>query len=133
MLPRIQALVVTINKVNSDFYESSLLPVDELKEFSLRSLECSWDLDELKTILHRTPKVEKLSLKILSLYDSRLGAGDEFFSLLSSLPLKVFNYILFFYRDYSIGPRIIISTWQQHSQESIRLESDNTNASILYT
>jgi hypothetical protein len=80
-LPKIHSLEVIIERSGFKIpKEHHLLPASELKHFCLRSLSCSWDLDELTTILHRIPNVEKLSIKIVSVDDSRLVVGHEFFS-----------------------------------------------------
>jgi hypothetical protein len=134
ILPRIHCLDASIN--NSHFEisgERQLLPVKDLKNFCLRAFKCSWDLDQLTTILNRIPNVEELSIKIFGLNDSRLVVGHEFFSQLSSLPLKVFNYVLFFSPDSSIDRTMILSNWQQYRPELIGIESGDLNGSILYT
>jgi hypothetical protein len=134
VLPRIHVLDVIIKSSYFEFVdETPLLPVCELKDFSLKSLECSWDLEELTTILKRIPNVATFSLKILTISDPRLVSGDEFFSELSTLSLKVFNYTLFFFCEPSIEQTMIISTWQQRRQEIIQIESDVRGGSLLYT
>jgi hypothetical protein len=132
-LPKIHFLDVTINKIDLAFIEDhQLLPACELKEFFFRSMNFSWDFDELKTVLNRIPNVENLSIRILTEDDSRLVIGHEFFSQLSTLPLKIFNYILF-YLDCSIDQTTIISTWQQFRREMIYVENDNKFGCVLYT
>jgi len=131
-LPKIHFLDVNINRTELIFLEDyQLLPPSELKEFCLRSMNYSWDFDELRTVLNRIPNVENLSIRILTEYDSRLAVGHEFFSQLSTLPLKIFNYFLF-YLDCSIDQTTIISTWQQFRQELMCVEGDNKFGCVLY-
>ncbi len=133
ILPKVHSINVIIEKSNIYISENQqILPAYELKQFCLQSLNCLWNLDQLTTVIKRLPNVENLSIKILSENDSRLAISREFFDQLSSLPLKVFDYLLFCF-DYSIAKTTISSIWQQFRQEPICVENDNTTGCILYT
>jgi hypothetical protein len=133
ILPTLHSLDMTINRADFEISdEHRLPPVCELKDFCLRSLRYSWNLDQLSTVLNRILNVENLSIRIFSTNDSRLLIGHEFFSQLALLPLKIFNYALVYY-GCSIDKTKIISSWQQFRYELNCVESDNTYRSVLCT
>jgi hypothetical protein len=109
MVPRIQSLDIANNQSYCQSYnECQYPPVYELKEFCLRSIKCSWDLEKLASLLNRMPNVEKLSIYICTFHDFRLVVGHEFFAYLSSLSLRVFKYVLLFFQNSPIDQETIL-------------------------
>jgi hypothetical protein len=132
ILPKIHSLDVIIEKSNFDNSEDQRhSPAYELNEFRLQP-SSFWNLEQLTTIIKRLPNVENLSIKISTENDSRLAISPEFFDQLSSLPLKVLDYFLFYF-DTSITKTTLLSTWQQFRQEPISVETHNNVGSMLYT
>jgi hypothetical protein len=135
VLPRLCRLQTQIHEeffVLDTQNEYSTIPT--LKYFHLRSFCHSWDLDELISIIKRVPNVEELSIAIESSDDIQLMDGEEFFSLLSTLSLRKFNYYLeFLDLSSSIDPTTILSTWEQFQQEFICVKSDDNKTLALYT
>jgi hypothetical protein len=135
IMPR---LCYLYTQVHEDYFElderNEYITIPSLKYFYLRSFCHSWTLDELASIMKRIPNVKELSIEIEGDDDTRLIDGQEFFSLLSDLSLKKFNYFLkFFNTSYSIDHTKILSTWHQFKQEFVCIKSDDNKTLALYT
>ena len=134
-LPQLDYLQTKIDEGSIEFHEENqYIKVPSLKYFHLQSFSVSWNLDGLASIIQRIPNIEELSIAIESNSDMRLVDGEKFFSLLSDLPLKKFNYSLEFSNSsYSFDHTKILSTWHQFKQEFVCIKSDDNNTLVLFT
>jgi hypothetical protein len=135
ILPQLTSINVTINK---DSFKSDKLnaniPIVTLKQFQLQSFGPSWNFDDLESITKRLPNVEELSIAIESRDDISLMDGEKFFSLLSTLSIRKFNYFVRFYdSECSIDHTKIFPTWEQFEQEFVCIKSDDNKTLALYT
>jgi hypothetical protein len=135
VLPQLISINVTINEESIELDKlNKYISIDSLKQFQLQSFGPSWNLDELMSVLKRLPNVEELSIAIESLDDARLIDGENFFSLVSGLSLKKFNYFVRFYDSSpSIDPIKVRFTWQKFPQEFVCINSDDEKTLVLYT
>jgi hypothetical protein len=135
ILPTLCYLYTQVHEEYFDLDEQNeYIIISSLKYFHLRSFCHSWTLDELASIIKRIPNVKELSIEIEGDDDIRLIDGQEFFSLLSDLSLKKFNYFLkYFNTSYFIDQTKILSTWHQFKQEFVCIKSDDNKIVALYS